>query len=146
MVDFTAFNHDEIAAFVVANQGDMDVDGFTIEEVTSALASGKAVMVARPFGFALIELKPGYEAGTMIPHLWAFFVSREIRKKGLGSRFMKELLRQYAKDHHMSLWCDGPRRRKFFGRFGFRIESKDGTMRRMTTNPDWRLNSTGSSW
>jgi hypothetical protein len=52
----------------------------------------------------------------------------------MGRQFVRHLLKRYGVDYHMSLHCSGTRRRAFFGRLGFRIESRDGDMRCMTTN------------
>lgn len=136
MIDFTTLTTDELATFAVANQADMDADGITHAEIIERLAEGSAIFAARPFGFALLEQKSSPLDGKMIPHLWLLYVDPTARGKKTGHRFMRELLREFARDYHMSLYCHGPRRRAFFGRLGFRVESRDGEMRRMTTNPN----------
>lgn len=133
MTDFTKLRIDQIADYLVANQADLDAGGISREDVLVKVASGKAVIETRAYGFAVIEEQR--TADGVIPHLWILYVAPEHRGRGFGYRFMKELLRKYP-THHMSLYCFGPRRRKFFGRLGFRVQERDGECRRMTTNPD----------
>ncbi len=131
-MDFTKFTLQEIAEFAIAHQEQMGAAGIEAEEIVSSVFEGRAVLETRDFGFALIELKPGAD-GKFIPHLWLLYVSEHRRGRRLGHTFMRQLLRKYAQHFHMSLWCDGSRRRAFFGRLGFRIESTMGSMRQMTT-------------
>ena len=130
--DFTTLTDAQLAQFAVAHQDGLDIDGLVEADIVTAVAAGRASLERRPYGFAIIEQRPA--AGGTIPHLWLLFVAPEHQGKGLGHRFARELLRQHATVYHMSLYCHGARRRAFFGRLGFRIESKDGEMRRMTTN------------
>lgn len=132
-MDFTSMSLAELATFIVEHQHEMGAHGITAEEVTAKLETGKASLETRPFGFALVELTPTSN-GRAIPHLWLLFISPESRGRSLGRRFVRDLLAQYATEYHMSLWCEGSRRRAFFGRLGFRVESREGEMRRMTTN------------
>lgn len=136
-MDFTNMTLADIAAFVAQHQQEMGADGITAEEVTAKVSTGKASLETRPYGFALVELAPTSD-GKAIPHLWLLYVSPESRGRALGRQFVRELLAKYAADFHMSLWCEGSRRRAFFGRLGFRVESRDGDMRRMTTNDSIR--------
>lgn len=133
MIDFSSLTANELAHFVVAHQDELDVGGLVVGDITDAIAAGRASLELRPFGFAIIEQKAAAAGGT-IPHLWLLFIAPEHRGQGLGRRFVRDLLLRYADDYHMSLYCHGARRRAFFGRLGFRIESRDGDMRRMTTN------------
>lgn len=135
-MDFTKLTLQEIAEFAVAHQDQMGADDIKAEEVVSAVSEGRAALETRDFGFALIEIKAGL-GGNFIPHLWLLYVSEHRRGRRMGHTFMRQLLRKYAEHYHMSLWCDGPRRRAFFGRLGFRIESTMGSMRRMTTGDPW---------
>ena len=130
--DFTTLTDAQLARFAVAHQDALDIGGLVEADIVTAVAAGRASLERRPYGFAIIEQRPA--TGGTIPHLWLLFVAPERQGKGLGHRFMRELLRQYATVYHMSLYCHGARRRAFFGRLGFRIESRDGEMRRMTTN------------
>lgn len=130
--DFTTLTDAQLAQFAVAHQDALDIGGLVDADIVTAVAAGRASLERRPYGFAIIEQRSA--AGGPIPHLWLLFVAPERQGKGLGHRFMRELLRQYATVYHMSLYCHGARRRAFFGRLGFRIESRDGEMRRMTTN------------
>lgn len=132
-MDFTTMTLAEIAAFVVDHQQEMGAHGITAEEVTAKVSTGRACLETRPFGFALVELTTASD-GKAIPHLWLLYVAPESRGRALGRRFVRELLAKHAADYHMSLWCEGPQRRAFFGRLGFRVEVRDGEMRRMTTN------------
>ncbi len=134
-INFTALSASELIAFAVLRQDEMGVGGLTESDITDALTSGRAVVETRPFGFAVIEQKPTAD-GKKMPHLWLLFVDQQNRLRGLGRRFVRELLKRYAVDYHMSMYCSGARRRAFFGRLGFRIESQDGNMRRMTTNTE----------
>lgn len=130
--DFTAMTVDQVAAFAVAQQDELGIGGLEICDITTAIAEGRAALELRPYGFAVIELKATTAGGPM-PHLWLLCLAPQHRNQGQGRRFMRELLQLYAHEYHMSLWCHGARRRAFFGRLGFRIESRDGEMRRMTT-------------
>jgi GNAT superfamily N-acetyltransferase len=136
MSGFEAMAHADIAAFVEAHAADLGAD-LTADYVHSALASGAAVIEAMPFGFAIVQLSTGADA-SLIPHLLVFFVAPEKRGQKLGHFFMRELIGKYAKDNHMSLYCAGPARRRFYGRLGFVVESRDGEMRLMTTNRERR--------
>lgn len=136
-MDFTTMTLADIAAFVAEHQQEMGAHGVTAEEVTTKVSTGMTGLETRPFGFALVELTRASD-GKVIPHLWLLYVSPECRGRAFGRRFVRELLSQYATDYHMSLWCEGPRRRAFFGRLGFRVEVRDGEMRRMTSNDSIR--------
>jgi GNAT superfamily N-acetyltransferase len=135
LTNFSTFTDIEIAEFAVANQYEFGSNGETVDEILGRINDRSAVLEKRSYGFALIELKPAGN-GQQISHLWILYVAPERRGKRLGHRFVLELKRKYMKTHHMSLWCYGTRRRAFFGRLGFRIESRDGERRRMTTNPE----------
>jgi GNAT superfamily N-acetyltransferase len=130
--DFTTLTDAQLAQFAVAHQDALDIGGLVEADIVTAVAAGRASLELRPYGFAIIERRSA--AGGTIPHLWLLFVAPEHQGKGLWRRFMRELLHQHATVYHMSLYCHGARRRAFFGRLGFRIESQDGDMRRMTTN------------
>jgi GNAT superfamily N-acetyltransferase len=132
MIDFAAMSRLEIAEFLVARQSELGIAELTTQKVIESLESGKAVLETRQYGFALIQQTPAAD-GT-IPHLWVLFIDNERRGSGLGSRFVRELLKKYSAKHHMSVWCEGSRRRRFFGRLGFVVESRFGEIRRMTTN------------
>lgn len=134
-LDFTTFTVEEIADFLVAHQDELDTEGATVMDVLEQVRLGRAALEVRPWGFALIQLAVATGTDERIPHLWVLYVAAGQRSKGRGTMFMRELLRKYSGYFHMTLNCGGPRRRKFFGRFGFRVENKTGEMRRMTTNP-----------
>jgi GNAT superfamily N-acetyltransferase len=136
MTDFSTLKHAEIVTFAISHQEDLGASGLTETEILAALQTGRAVLETRPHGFAVVELKKTAQEGKFIPHLWLLYIDRQLQGRGLGRRFVRELKATYATEYHMSLSCYGPRRRAFFGRLGFRIESKDGDHRRMTTNPD----------
>lgn len=133
MTDFRALTHDQLAEFIVENQAELGCSGITVDDVMTPLRAGTAKLVAEEHCFAVVTLSTGYQ-GTFIPYLWLLFVSPSERDRGLGSRLMRRLLKEFSSDNHMSMTCFGARRRKFFGRHGFRIESRDGEARRMTTN------------
>jgi len=132
MTDFAAMSRREIAEFLVAHQSELGIADLTAQKVMESLESGKAVLETREYGFALIQQTPA--ADGMIPHLWALFIDNKRRESGLGSRFVREILKKYSARHHMSVWCEGSRRRRFFGRLGFVVEGRFGEVRRMTTN------------
>jgi GNAT superfamily N-acetyltransferase len=112
------------------------MSGVTAQEVVEKVNEGSAVFETRYYGFALVQLAP-MDGGKFRPHLWALYVNSEHRGKKLGHLFMRQLLRKFATDYHMTLGCNGAKRRAFFGRLGFRIENREGDYRRMTTN-DYR--------
>lgn len=119
----------ELDAFVVAHRDDLGAPGLEIGDLASAIHSGKALAVRKEYGFALVE-----PAG---PLLWLLWIDPSVRGQKRGHKFVRELLREFSKERHMRLYCEGPDRRRFFGRLGFRVESRDAEMRSMTTN-DWR--------
>lgn len=131
-LDFTTLSDIELEQFAVLHQDALAISGLVQDDIVNAVAAGRATIERRPNGFAVIERQ--IAADGTIPHLWLLFIAPELQGKGLGHRLMRELLRQHASVYHMSLYCYGVRRRAFFGRLGFRIESQDGEMRRMTTN------------
>lgn len=131
--DFTRLTASELVRFIIDHRDEMGAGGLTADDITNALTTGRAVLETRSYGFAIIELKPATD-GKAMPHLWLLFVAAERRAQGIGRQFVRELLKRYEVDYHMSVHCSGARRRAFFGRLGFRIESRDGELRRMTTN------------
>ena len=133
MTDFTSFTHAEIAAFLVAHQGDLGCHGITADYVNESLRTGQAILEARPYGFALIEPFRVRDE-SIVPDFWILFVDDEHRGAGLGRQFVKEILAKYAVGCPMSLTCYGARRGEFFERCGFRLESKVGELLHMTTN------------
>lgn len=136
MTDFQAMGHAEIAAFVEAHAAEIGGD-LTAAYVQAQLNAGSAVAELRPFGFAIIQHEAAAQ-GQVIPHLLVLYVDAAERGRGVGHRFMRSLLRHYCKDYHMRLYCAGPARRRFYGRLGFVVESRDGEMRCMTTNRERR--------
>ena len=133
MADFASMSVDGLAAFIEDNRAELAADGVSRADVKTALDQGRAVLETRPHAFAVVEVKRS-DSGGLIPHLWLLYVDPSQRGHGLGRAFVRDLLNKYATDYHMSLWCSGAQRRKFFGRLGFVVESRDGDMRRMTTN------------
>ncbi len=132
-MNYTTLTTTEIAALAEAKREEMGACGLTAGDVLDALESGRAVLEVRPYGFGIVTLKPGLD-GKQMPHLWLLYVDAANRGQRLGNRFVRFLLRRYAKDYHMTVSCYGPRRRAFFGRLGFRVESRDGELRQMTTS------------
>lgn len=133
MPDFTQLTAAEVADFVETHGAEMDAPDVTSRDVLEALQAARAVLEVRPYGFALIQLQPT-STGSNIPFLWLLYVAPEHRGRGIGSKFVRELLRGYSSEYHMALYCYGAQRRRFFGRLGFVIESREGELRRMTTN------------
>ncbi|OAK55018.1 hypothetical protein A3K87_04255 [Variovorax paradoxus] len=136
MTDFQAMGHDEVGAFVEAHAAEIGGD-LTAAYVQAQLDSGSAVAELRPFGFAVIQQERTAQ-GQFIPHLLVLYVDPAERGRGVGHRFMRSLIGTYCKDYHMSLYCSGPARRRFYGRLGFVVESRDGETRLMTTNRERR--------
>jgi GNAT superfamily N-acetyltransferase len=132
MIDFSAMSGGEIAEFLVTHQSELGIADLTTQKIIDSLESGTAVLETRHYGFALIQQTAAPDG--MIPHLWALFVHDGQRGSGLGSRLVREILKKYSAQHPMSVWCEGSRRRRFFGRLGFVVESRHGEIRRMTTN------------
>jgi ribosomal protein S18 acetylase RimI-like enzyme len=132
MTDFSAMSRSEIVDFLVAHQHELGIADLAAEKVNHSLESGEAALEMRPYGFALIQHTPSNDG--VIPHLWALYIDSDKRGSGLGSRFVRELIKQYSTKHHMTVWCDGSQRRRFFGRLGFVVERRVGDIRRMTTN------------
>lgn len=136
MLDFRTMSQADILAFAVDHKEEMGAGGVTPSYLATALATGRAVLEVRLNAFALIEQKAGAN-GTSTPHLWLLFVDQDHRGQGYGRRFVKELLKAYSADNHMTLRCSGARRRAFYGRCGFVVEARDGEERLMTTNRDF---------
>jgi GNAT superfamily N-acetyltransferase len=134
MTDFSSFTDIEVVKYAVAKQHEFGCDGLSAGEILDGLKAGSTAIEKRPFGFALVTFKPGYGGGNE-PFLWLLYVSEDHRGKRFGHRFVLELKKKYMSTHHMALICYGTRRRTFFGRLGFRIESQDGDLRLMTTKP-----------
>jgi GNAT superfamily N-acetyltransferase len=140
--DFAQMSTRQAEAFLVDHQNELEIDGLEPGDITSRVASGTAVVETRKFGVAVLQLKPAPEGA--IPHLWVLYIDPGYRNRGLGIRFVREILKKYAMNYHMTLNCYGSRRRAFFGRAGFRIETRDGDCRRMTTNDRESILRTGS--
>jgi GNAT superfamily N-acetyltransferase len=136
MKSFLDMNCSSIEAFLIEHQTELGMEGLEAGDVSSQVAAGRAAIEAREYGFAIVQLKDAGE-GKLMPHLWVIYIAESQRGRRLGRRFMRAILRKYSRDFHMTLGCFGTRRRKFFGGLGFRIESKEGEYRRMTTN-DYR--------
>jgi len=131
MTDFSQLTTEEIDAFLVEHQHELDMGGIEPGDVTTRVENGSAVVEAREYGFAILQLTEA--SGGLVPHLWALYIDPDRRGRRMGMTFLRYLLKKYARKYCMSLVCHGPRRRAFFGRAGFCIESKDGEYRRMTT-------------
>jgi hypothetical protein len=136
MNDFTSFDRLGLAQFTERVREEIGAPGLDAKDVFDALESGKAVAEVRPYGFALIQLTPAPD-GKRIPFLWVLYINQASLGRKAGHRFVRELIAAHAAEYHMALYCDGAARRRFFGRLGFVVESKDGEMRRMTTNRDF---------
>jgi GNAT superfamily N-acetyltransferase len=127
MPNYETMTVDDIDAFVVDHRDDFEC-GIEQHEIAAAVAAGRAVTEARTYGFAVVQ------QGSAGPHLWFVYIDPSARGNGLGRRFVRELVQAHGADRHMTLQCYGPRRRAFFGSAGFRVESRDGEWRTMTTN------------
>ena len=132
IADFAQMSTRQVEAFFIDHQSELDIDGLEPGNITSRVKNGTAVVETRKSGVAVLQLKPAPEGA--IPHLWLLYIDPSCRNRGVGIRFVRELLKKYAMNYHMTLNCYGSRRRAFFGRAGFRIEARDGECRHMTTN------------
>ena len=137
MPDYPSCTAVEIASIATAVQDELGAAGISADDIIQRMQNGRAAIEARQYGFAVIELTQTPD-GHFMPHLWLLYIDPAHRGKGYGRQFVRELLAKYSTEFFMSLYCYGSRRRAFFGRLGFRIESKDGEHRRMTTNPQPR--------
>ena len=137
-MDYQHATDAEVDAFLTEHRQEMDADGLEPGDVLAALSAGRAVLERRAYGLAVIQLKKVSDPRTgqngLIPHLWLLWIDPQTRGLGLGRRFVRELLKLHARGYHMSLVCNGARRRAFFGRLGFRVVQRDGECRTMTTN------------
>lgn len=133
MIDFATADISEIANFAAAHAGEFNADIDALD-IIAAVNEGRSVLVRRPYGFAVVQI-----VDRKLPHLWLIYVHRDQRGRRLGRRFVRELLDEFSKEHHMTLRCAGGERSRFFGRCGFVVESRDGDWRRMTTDREhWR--------
>lgn len=126
-MNYSDLTPEDADALVVKNRMDIGCEGLKPGEVLAALMSGAAVLERSPHGFAVVQIQT-------FPHLWVVYIDPASRGKGHGRQFVRDVVRKHAKTYHMSLSCHGARRRAFFGRIGFRVESREGEWRHMTTN------------
>lgn len=126
-MNYTDMTPADIDALVVEHRDDIGCTGVEAGEVLAALTSGAAVVESCPQGFAIVQT-------SGFPHLWVLFIDPGSRGRGHGRTLVRQVLRKHAQAYHMSLICHGARRRAFFGRCGFRVETRDGEWRHMTTN------------
>jgi GNAT superfamily N-acetyltransferase len=119
--DFESMSDLEIAHFVQANIGEFGDYEITAQEILE-----RPIAIERwAHGFAII-INPGtYDVG-----LWWMYVRKECRGKGLGRKYMKQILRKYGSEWRMTLHCH-KRLRPFYSSFGFRVYKRDGDSRRM---------------
>jgi GNAT superfamily N-acetyltransferase len=130
MNDFTTMDVEGIDGFLAAHSWEFDMD-YATGRLPGAVASGLAWIECRPLAFALL-LRMQRPAGVA-PHLWALYVAPEARGRRIGADLVRELVRVYAGECPMTLSCYGARRRRYFGRLGFRVEGRDAEWRRMTS-------------
>lgn len=133
--DFMSMSIHDLDALAIQRAGELGAEGLEPGDVLRAIDEGRAIVERRPYGFAVVE-RTSAQGGCWVPHLWLLYVEPGQRSRGVGRTFVRELLKLHSQTHHMSLYCHGARRRKFFGSCGFVVESKQGEMRRMTTNKD----------
>ena len=132
-LNFELATDSEIATFAEAHAREFDCDLDKLE-IIAAIVEGRSILVRRPYGFALVQIVNG-----TLPHLWLLYIAPAHRGNGLGRRFVREIVDEFGSSYHMTLRCAGPQRRKFFGRCGFVVESRDGEWRRMTTDREhWK--------
>ena len=131
-MNYTTLRAEQIAAYAESSCAEMEAD-VSAGDILDRLKNGKAVLEVRSFGFAVLKLKPGVE-GRLMPHLWLLYIDPSQRGLRNGHRFVQQLLSKYSRYYAMTVHCYGSRRRAFFGRLGFRIESREGQLRVMTTS------------
>jgi len=132
MPDYRHIDIEQLETLLIERQTELGIEDLEPGDITSRVADGSAVVEVTEHGVAVIQLERA--SGGAIPFLWMLYVDPEKRGRGVGAGFVRELLSKYSEDYHMSLKCYGSRRRAFFAKAGFRVESRDGEERRMTTN------------
>lgn len=128
--DFTTATPSEIASFAERHSADFDCDVDRLD-IVAAFAEERATLIARTYGFAVVQ-----RSGAL-PFLWLLYIAPAHRGRGVGRTFVKEIVGTFD-EYHMTLRCCGAARRRFFGRCGFVVESRDGDWRRMTTDREYR--------
>jgi GNAT superfamily N-acetyltransferase len=114
----------EIDQLLTVAAGELDA-GIEPGDVEADVMAGRAEIERRPYGVAIIQFNPH-------PHLWLLYLLPGHRGKGLGRAFVRELIHKHEHSHFMTVTCSGAARRRFFGRLGFRVESRSGDYRSMT--------------
>ena len=130
MADFTRMSLDEIDRFLAPHAQELEID-YVAGQLPGSVAAGIASIECRPLAFAVILIMQKPEG--VAAHLLALYVAAEARGRRIGASLVRDLLHKHAHRYAMTLSCHGARRRRFFGRLGFRIESRDGEWRRMTS-------------
>ena len=100
-------------------------DPVTAQGILARLDQGNAELVRFECGVALVQ-------GVSRPnrHLWLLFVDPSARGRGLGRAYMREIIDRYADTHYMTLNCSA-KLRPFYGRLGFRVQSRTADFRTM---------------
>lgn len=125
---FPSMSQNELVSFLVDHQDELAACGIAEADLHKGLAEGSALVEVREFGCAVVQVK---DSG---PHLWLLYIEPARRRHGLGKAFLRELVAKYGATHHMTLHCEGPERRRFFGSAGFVVAGKRGEVRFMTTD------------
>lgn len=132
-VDFEKMSDVEIAQFIQDNHEDFgeEKDSEKKAQICTAIKDG-TIIERRPYGFAIVHpegsMKPnGIYRGQSV--LWYVYVSVQFRssankRNDTSSKFIQELVGEYAKQSAICLLCYGTRRRNFFERCGFSIASQ----------------------
>lgn len=123
-MEFINMSDDEIDKLLVCQQAEMDASGLNRGDILAAVQSGKAVIERSSYGVAVINplrTSPDFK----LPFLWLLYLPPDNRGQGHGRKFVRQILKKYADTHFMRLHAFGPRRSKFFSRFGFRVVERD---------------------
>lgn len=123
---FTDMTDREIIQFALYHQAEMGCQDLGPEDIDPAIRSGTAVIERREHAFAVVNPESRLAAGSPLPHLWLIYVCPEMRSKGLGRRFVTDLVDNYGSTLSMTAIVAGDRRARFFERCGFRTVEHDG--------------------
>lgn len=129
LIDYLNITKEQAAEICATNCADFGIDELSIDEVMNCFSEG-GKLVKRAYGFAIV--RPEFMPKMTKPSfLYFIFIDPSQRGKKHGSMFVRELLREFSREYIMYLICFGPERRRFFGRAGFCVESREQSGRRV---------------
>src|SRR4051812_27579595 len=110
-MDFTAATDADIAAFLVAHQHELDVDGISTDELMGKSAAGAIVIERELMGRGVAVVEPeGRPNWCESPgaYLWLLWINPEARGSGVGRRFVRALMKKHANVYLGRVRCHGP--------------------------------------